>query len=113
MTEHQISAWHQRRHDPGPEEGCWDCGKDQAVCKRKITYPTRVDAVIARIKSNLDKGYESVIFCYRCRWCDLWHLTSRVPRGMGDRLKKQQRKQLIEQEMIRRGIIPPHVDSIR
>jgi hypothetical protein len=88
--------YHEKNHR-GPFEGCWQCGRAKAICKRKIRYDSWQDAEVVVARMNESDGYAEPVSRYRCRWCLLWHVTHATGKVRAKRAERARRRWLIGQ----------------
>lgn len=91
---------HRKRHrNPDSAlEDCWECQRDRATCRSKISFATReeVDEWVADL--NAQRGYTGrVVTRYVCAWCPGWHFKTAKKKVELDRVKRAGRKALIAQ----------------
>ena len=70
-----FHATHSATIAAGPIDECWYCGRERAICKRKIWYPA--EQVAAQLAADMPCPAEA----YDCPWCDGFHITTRVRRA--------------------------------
>lgn len=105
MTEREIRKHHLAAHQNAATlviDECPKCKADQAACERKRQFGHWADADLVVRRINELGDYKRPITRYRCRWCDLWHLTSRMNRSRARRVERMRRKWVTERELARR-----------
>lgn len=105
MSEWEVLRHHRACHEPrGPVavESCAKCAIDRNVCERKRVFAhwATADDLVRLINETTE--YARPVTRYRCRWCDFWHLTSRMNRDRARRVEKARRRWLTEREYGRR-----------
>jgi len=91
-----AAAWHRRNHRRPDEAlgGCWECQRDQAVCRTKIRFGTREEADEWVDDLNRTRRHAVVVSRYPCRWCPGWHMKTATTRQEFRRVEKARRKTL-------------------
>lgn len=98
--EFDLVKWHQRNHFRRwyvPQTECWFCQRGAVICKAKDSYPDpRVANETARML-NHQGVLNKPVMPYRCPFCRLWHLTSRLDKTHAKRAEKWRRKDLVKE----------------
>lgn len=89
---------HNKNHPDGvPFDECRICGRDRAVCARKLRFASWQEASEWVEEYNVSHGYVDPVTRYACRWCGAWHMkTAKDPRARW-RAEKARRKWLVAQ----------------
>jgi hypothetical protein len=104
MTRDQVFRHHKECHRGHDFDDCRKCGRDQAICHSKRIYAAYADADEVAQAINEKERYAAPVVRYRCRWCDNWHLTSKLNTYRRGRVKRAYRKWRIRQELELRAI---------
>jgi len=84
-----------------PIEDCWQCGRDRARCRSKLSFDTVAAADAAVSEVNSRRGYAAGVCVtrYPCTWCPNWHMkTARTPIELA-RVEKARRRELVRERM--------------
>lgn len=80
----RAARYHEKNHHTHPHDDKWACAhctRDRRICRSKQwRFAEPIEASHAAQRINEDNGYVSPVRPYRCRWCDLWHLTHKPRR---------------------------------
>lgn len=90
--EQYHSKNHRRPNLPVGE--CWQCLRARAICRSKLQFTTREEADAAVASFNADKGWETTVARYPCRWCPGWHMTTTRGKVAVRRAERARRKTL-------------------
>lgn len=64
------AATHHRRasHGRQPIQECWRCQRSYAMCRSKITYPSRAEGEAVAAEINQRENYVNPVTQYPCDW---------------------------------------------